>query len=106
MPPGLRVVVIASSTGGPAALVRIVPRLQLRANAALIVVQHMPPASPPRSPSSSRACRLFHVEAQAGDRLEAGKGWSLRAACASWSTLRCCRALDAPPVHGVRPPPT
>ncbi len=105
MPPGLRVVVIASSTGGPAALVRIVPRLQLRANAALIVVQHMP-AGFTSALAEQLAERAGYsiVEAQAGDRLEAGKG--LVAPGGSHLLVDRSGAValsDAPPVHGVRP---
>ena len=37
-----RLIVVASSTGGPQALLRFVPQLKLAGRAALLLVQHMP----------------------------------------------------------------
>ena len=37
----MRVIVLASSTGGPAALVRVLSRLRLDSRASVILVQHM-----------------------------------------------------------------
>jgi two-component system, chemotaxis family, protein-glutamate methylesterase/glutaminase len=105
MPAGLRVVVIASSTGGPAALVRMLPAVRLGSNSALIIVQHMPAGftAALADQLSDRAGYPIH-EAQPGDRLEAGKG--LVAAGGAHLVVDRSGGVvlsDAPPVHGVRP---
>jgi two-component system, chemotaxis family, protein-glutamate methylesterase/glutaminase len=105
MPAGLRVVVIASSTGGPAALVRVLPSLRLGASAALIIVQHMPAGFTAALAEQLTERAGFELkEAAAGDRIEAGKG--LVAPGGSHLLVDRSGAValsDAPPVHGVRP---
>lgn len=66
-------VVLAASTGGPAALLEVVPRLPGRLPAALLVVQHMP-ARYTGALARELASRspLAVREAAAGDRLESG----------------------------------
>jgi len=72
---GLRkVVVVASSTGGPGALHQVVPLLPENLPAAVVLVQHMPPGF-----TKSLAARLDElsmisvVEASPGSRLAAGQ---------------------------------
>jgi two-component system, chemotaxis family, protein-glutamate methylesterase/glutaminase len=105
MPPGLRVIVIASSTGGPAALVHVLGSLRLAKAAALIIVQHMPVGftAALADQLSERAAFKIH-EAKAGDRLEGG----LALIAPGGKHLVLDRggnvSLDeSAPVHGVRP---
>jgi two-component system chemotaxis response regulator CheB len=104
MPAGLRVVVVASSTGGPAALVRVLPRLRL-ANTALVVVQHMPAGFTAALADQLAERAGFAVrEAAAGDRIEAGK--ALVAPGGSHMLIDRSGSValsESPPVHGVRP---
>ena len=102
---GLRVVVIAVSTGGPAALTRVVPALPRRLPFALVVVQHMPMGF-----TQALAERLHEVsdievhEARDGETLQAGT-------CLLAPGDRHLVFLDGarvrlttdPPVHGCRP---
>jgi two-component system chemotaxis response regulator CheB len=104
-PAGTRVVVIAVSTGGPAALERLVPQLRLRPNVSVVVVQHMPIGY-----TTALAQRLDQLgptrvrEARAGDRLEGGA--ILIAPGGTHLELEksgAVRLTEAAPVHGVRP---
>jgi len=103
--PGLRVVVIAASTGGPAALERLAAGLVRREDVALVIVQHMPVGY-----TLALAERLDQIaqtsvrEAASGDRLAGGV--VLVAPGGSHLELDrrgTVRLTDAPPVHGVRP---
>ncbi len=105
MPPGLRVVVVASSTGGPAALVRVLPTLRIAEHAALVIVQHMPAGFTAALADQLTERVGYKVrEAEAGDALEAGT--ALIAPGGSHLLIeRSGRVAlsSTPPQHGVRP---
>lgn len=105
MPAGLRLVVVASSTGGPAALVRVLPEIQLADKAALVVVQHMSPGfTAALAEQLAETIKRPVREATNGDKL--GSGAVLVAAGGSHLTVErdgTVRLNDSPPVHGVRP---
>ena len=101
-------VVIASSTGGPRALVDVVPRLPRGLNAALLVVQHMPPNF-----TAFMADRLAEMsqldvrEARAGDPIRADRvyvapGGFHMVVARSRDGMAIDLRKDAP-MHGVRP---
>ena len=98
-------VIIASSTGGPQALLRVVPYLKLPARAALIIVQHMPDGFTGALAEQLSAAAGFQVrEARAGDLVSSGN--ALVAPGGTHLLLdrggRVQLRADAP-VHGVRP---
>ncbi len=104
-----RVVVIASSTGGPLALEHVFAGLRADAHCAYLVVQHLPPGF-----SASLAARLGRaggfpvVEAEDGMRLRAGHGY-----VAPYGTHMTVEGKpgaqtrivlsDGPHIHGLRP---
>lgn len=98
-------VVIASSTGGPQALLSVVPRLRLPERAALIIVQHMPDGFTGALAEQLSEAAGFPVrEARAGDLVSPGTavvapgGTHLLLDRGARVQLR-----SDPPVHGVRP---
>ncbi len=106
MPAGLRVIAIASSTGGPAALVRLLPNAPAGRQRALpSSCNTCPRASLERLPISSSEHAGFAVrEASTGDDLRAGT--ALVAPGGSHLVVGRNAKLelsDAAPVHGVRP---
>ncbi|MCC6899295.1 MAG: chemotaxis response regulator protein-glutamate methylesterase [Polyangiaceae bacterium] len=104
MPAGLRVVVIAASTGGPAALVRLLPEITA-SKAALVVVQHMSAGfTSALAEQLAEHARYAVREAQPGDELRAGT--ALVAPGGQHLVLERNGRVsmsDAAPVHGVRP---
>ena len=104
MPPGMRVVVVAASTGGPAALLHVVPELIIAQHTALIIVQHMP-AGFTRALAEQLAERApFPVyEAQAGEELSAGIAVVAPGGRHLLIERGCIALSDAAAVHGVRP---
>lgn len=100
-----RLVVVASSTGGPQALLRVVPQLKLAGRAALILVQHMPDGFTGALAEQLTEAAGFPVrEAQAGDL--AAPGSALVAPGGTHLLLDRTGRVQLradPPVHGVRP---
>jgi len=98
-------VFIASSTGGPAALARLIPQLPERLGAGTVIVQHMPAGfTTSLAARLDRASRLHVVEAAAGETLAPGKavlgpgGLHLRL-----DAERRVVLSDAEPIGGLRP---
>ncbi len=104
MPPGMRIVAIASSTGGPAALSQIVPRLRLD-ETALIIVQHMPVGYTAALAKQLNELTRFPVAEVRGDeRLETGRAYVAMGG-QHLTVTRHGRLLldDGKAVHGLRP---
>jgi two-component system chemotaxis response regulator CheB len=102
-------VVIASSTGGPTVVERVVGSLPRAADLRVLVVQHMPDAFTGRFAERLDAASEYDVrEASDGDRIGGGEalvapgGSHLRVAGAGGGRLRVGLS-DEPPEHGVRP---
>jgi two-component system chemotaxis response regulator CheB len=105
LPPGLRLVVIASSTGGPAALERVVSKLTSRPNVAYLLVQHLPEGYTAALADRLGALSPLRVrEAEDGARPEAGLLLVARGGRhLELDRGGAVRLVDTPPVHGVRP---
>ncbi len=103
--PAKYAVIIGSSTGGPPALTQVVPHLPADLNAAVVVVQHMPPGF-----TGALARRLDGLsplpvaEAREGDLLVPGR---VLIAPGDYHLIigndRRVRLDHGPTVHGVRP---
>ncbi len=101
----VRLVVVAASTGGPAALARLIPELQPGREATVLIVQHLPSGY-----TAALAEQLAEVasgpvrEARHGEELEPGA--VLVAPGDRHLVIDCDRRValrDDPPMHGVRP---
>ena len=102
-------VLIASSTGGPTVVERVVAGLPRDADFRVIVVQHMPDAFTGRFADRLDAASEYDVrEAEDGDRIGGGEalvapgGNHLVVAGAGGGRLRI-KLTEDPPEHGVRP---
>lgn len=103
--PGRRVVVIASSTGGPRALAQLVPQLPSPLGQGTVIVQHMPAGfTTCLAARLDGASSLSVCEAVGGERVEptvallAPGGRHLR-----FDEHGTVRLSDEPGVHGLRP---
>ena len=106
---GKKIVALACSTGGPKALHSVIPYLDGRMNAPMVLVQHMP-----KGFTKSLADRLndiskVHVkEAEEGDVLTKGTvyiapgGWHLEVVCGA-DGVHKVHLSDAPAIGGLRP---
>jgi two-component system chemotaxis response regulator CheB len=100
-----RLLAIGCSTGGPRALMEVVPHLPGNLPAAVVIVQHMPAGFTRSLAERLDSASALHVkEAEDGD--QAAPGLALLAPGGRHMTLHPDgRVLltDAAPVHGVRP---
>ena len=103
-----KVVAIASSTGGPKALQKLIPLLPKELNAPVLLVQHMPAGF--TEALASRLNDLSRVtvkEAEEGDILQKGCVYLARGG-RHMNVVRCLQGhmihySDEPPREGVRP---
>jgi two-component system, chemotaxis family, protein-glutamate methylesterase/glutaminase len=104
-PTGPRVLVIAVSTGGPAALSRVIPALQADIKFSVIIVQHMPARFTATLAERLNALSAVSVrEARDGDRPIAGVVFVAPGDRHLEVTERgFLRLGDGPPVNGCRP---
>jgi two-component system, chemotaxis family, protein-glutamate methylesterase/glutaminase len=103
------VVLIGVSTGGPAALVRLLPPLPKDIGVPIVVVQHMPPVfTQSLAESLSSKCSLSVRESGDGEKLEPGTvliapgGRHLRLAASPDGSIRT-QITDDPPENNCRP---
>lgn len=100
-----KLVLIATSTGGPRALASLVPKLPAPLGVGTLIVQHMPAGFTGSLATRLDASSALNVrEATGGEKLDAGTallapgGRHLRLACDGRTTL-----TDEPAVGGLRP---
>jgi two-component system chemotaxis response regulator CheB len=99
------VIVIGSSTGGPRALMQIIPNLPKDFPAAILMVQHMPPLfTKSLAERLSGASQIKVMEAVNGSQIEPGQAL-LAPGSYHMVPVRGNRITltQDPPVHGVRP---
>lgn len=71
-----KVVVIGVSTGGPSTLMEILPMLPADLEAAVVIIQHMPPSfTNSFAQRLNKTCQIPVSEAKAGDVLHNGRGY-------------------------------
>lgn len=71
-----KVVVIGISTGGPGTLMEVLPKLPKDLKAAVVIIQHMPPAfTASFAKRLNDACQISVKEAETGDILQNGRGY-------------------------------
>ena len=73
-----QIVVIASSTGGPKALMRVLPKLPENLNAPVLIVQHMPAGFTGSLSARLDAMSSLHV-VEAEDGMTVRKGYAYMA---------------------------
>jgi two-component system chemotaxis response regulator CheB len=102
--PGPKVVAIAASTGGPAALSRLLPRLELGSDVLVLVVQHMPQGYTRALAEQLAEATSYPVtEAEGGEPLAGGRAFVARGDYHLRISRGKLELSQAPPEHGVRP---
>jgi two-component system chemotaxis response regulator CheB len=104
-PAGLKLVMIAASTGGPAALAELLPNISLGTQAALVIVQHMAQGYTRALAAQLAERTRFPVrEAEVGAELSAGTAWVAAGDRHLLFDQKARLALnEGPLVNGVRP---
>jgi two-component system, chemotaxis family, protein-glutamate methylesterase/glutaminase len=104
-PAGLKMVVIAASTGGPAALADLLPAVSLGSHATLVIVQHMAQGYTRALAAQLAERTRFPVrEAESGAELTPGTAWVAAGDRHLLVDQKTRLALsDGPLVNGVRP---
>jgi two-component system chemotaxis response regulator CheB len=104
------IVAIAASTGGPQALLSMMPRLPSGITAPILVVQHMPPLfTASLAKSLASRCAFPVKEAENGEPLVGGTayiapgGRQMKIGLASDATTKVLRVTDDPPENHCRP---
>lgn len=103
-----QIVVIASSTGGPKALMRVLPKLPENLNAPVLIVQHMPAGFTGSLSARLDAMSSLHV-VEAEDGMTVRKGYAYMAKGGLHMELSCrhtgdvLRLFDGDPREGVKP---
>lgn len=105
-----RLIAVGVSTGGPPALIRLLPGLDPHLPAAVLIVQHMPPVfTRSLAQQLNEVCPLEVREAAAGDVVRPGLvliapgGRHMTVAAASPGDGAVVRLEHGPPLHGCRP---
>jgi len=100
-----RLVVVASSTGGPKALASFIPALPRNLHAAMIIIQHMPATFTQFMANRlDQASQIKVKEAREGDQLQEGQclvapgGYHLEV-----TRAEAVRLTKDPPIGGLRP---
>jgi two-component system chemotaxis response regulator CheB len=106
----IEVVAIATSTGGPSALAEVLPQLPMDLPAAILVVQHMPPAFTRfLAERLNSACRMPVTEASENFPLRPGKiliaPGDYHMALEQRGMRTFVRTLRTPPENSCRPLP-
>jgi len=104
------IVAIGTSTGGPQALLSMMPLLPAGVSAPILIVQHMPPLFTANLAASLSARCAFPVkEAENGEPLAAGVayiapgGKQMKVALGPDATTKILRVTDDPPENNCRP---
>ncbi len=103
-PESARLVIVASSTGGPRALTAVAQKFPGELGAGLVIVQHMPAGF-----TKSLANRLDSdtplniAEAEPGAKIDANHGWVAPGGSHLRIRRRRVELSDEPPVGGLRP---
>ncbi len=104
------IVAIGVSTGGPAALARLIPALPADLAVPVLIVQHMPPGfTRALAESLDRQSNVSVIEARNGDLLVAGRvyiapgGSHMKIVSAGNRSRRMIRITQDPPENGCRP---
>jgi len=101
---------IGISTGGPNALTKMIPMLPGNLNAAILIVQHMPPLfTDSLAKSLNNKSPLDIKEARNGDKIEVGKvfiapgGKQMKIITAVDGTTKRIKITDDPPENSCKP---